>query len=358
MADKSKNLVFDDLVARLVGMFGNSLPSQIARSMIQDAWREICNTRDWSFLRRKGIVVLPASGSGILASVTKFNDIVTINDAATISYLDNIPFNLVSSMGFVGSDGIWYQILRWFSATGQLVLTEPYYGETAADVAISFNCSLIPPPLVRVYVDLQTAANAGFIPDPDFNGFISVTERGNTRRCLQVHPSSSPYPPEYRNASIPTCLYYHPSSGESSPYYDATSETGLKSDSPLFKVFPTYSGEDTLVYEAYYRSTGGTFSDDLTYGLKSLPTIIPSEMLLARAAILAGIYAQTNMAGADKLNLMRVAQSYAAIYDQALSHAILRDDNIVSKDKLRLTQNGQMQYGDMILLDNRRVIIA
>jgi len=133
---------------------------------------------------------------------------------------------------------------------------------------------------------------------------------------------------------------------------------GLKADSPLYQIYPAYNGSEILVYDVTYRSTGGEFSDDESEGIKSLPTIIPSEMVLAGAAVRVGIWASSNLAGSNKINYGQIAASYAAIYQKSFEAAVLRDDNILSKDRFGQNQTEVGYHGGLVLLDRGRVIVT
>lgn len=350
--------MFDDLVARLIAMFNQSLPQQVARSIIQDSWRAICADRDWFFLRKKGYLILPGGKSDASGTFTFGDGVVTVN-AATQTFLDAIPFNLVNAMGIVGPDGRWYQILGWYTGDLKLVLAAPYFG-TAGTQTFQIACAIVPPPLVKVYEELATGTPASFgamVPDHTFNGFISIYKTGGVKTKLEFTNSFVGFSPEQRLATEPCKLYLYPTSAEQSGLYNPDA-SGLKADSPLYQIYPTYNGSATLVYEATYRSTGGEFSDDDSEGIKSLPTIIPSEMLLSAAAVRVGIWASTNLAGSNKINYGQIAASYAAIYQKSYEAACLRDDNILSKDRFGRTQAEPLQHGGLNLLDNGSVIVT
>lgn len=358
MADKSRNLLFDDLVARLIAMFNQSLPQQVARSLIQDAWRSICADRDWSFLRKTGHLILPGGMTGASGTFTFASAKVVVN-TATQAYLDAIPFNLVASMGLIGPDGRWYQILSWYTSSATLVLSAPYFGTTVTG-AFQICCAVIPPPLTRVYVDLangEPASAGALVPDYTFNGFISIYKTGGTKTKLEFVNKTLSFSPEQRVSTEPAYLYVHPSLAEQSGFYNATGQ-GLKSDSLMYQVYPTYNGSATLVYDVIYRSTGGEFSDDDSEGVKVLPTIITSEMLLAAAAIRVGLWAATNLAGSNKIQYGQIAASYAAIYQKAYEAACLRDDNLLSKDRFGRNTIEPLAHGGLVVLDNRQVIVT
>jgi hypothetical protein len=186
---------------------------------------------------------------------------------------------------------------------------------------------------------------------------LSITEN---QRELAVKPHPLIGSAADRTGTEPCSIHPYVPGGEQSAYY-TTEELGLKADTPWFQIYPTYVGAGLKVYDVFYRTSGGEFSDDESEGVKTLPTIISSEMLLACAAVRAGIWAQTNRSGMDKVNYMQTATAYQAIYQSAYEAAVLLDDNLLSKDRFGSgidSMNSAYGSGGLILLDNRQVIVT
>lgn len=359
MIDKSKNSLFDELVARLISMFGESLPPLQARAAIQDAWTEICREREWGWLRRQGKLIVPGGMLGALGSFTLASGRVDVTNAATKTFLNSVPFNLLSALGIVAPDGRWYQIERWYDTEEVLLLQTPYFGTTSASPqTFQIACAYVPSPLVKVYEELSQGLPSDYgalRPDPSFNGWLAIT-RGN-KPSLQWFYTPLAYSPEIRLSAQPVSIHTHVALTEQSGFYDAT-HAGLKIDSMWFRIYPTYNGTEMLVYDVVYRSNGGTLSDDETEGVRVLPTIIPTAMLLAKAAMIVGVNQSLIPSTPRRLEWLRVAGAQSEIYAKFLSDAILQDDNLVSKDRLNNQSTYQLPFGAIIPLDNRQVILG
>lgn len=357
--DKSRGQLFDDIVGQLNARFGHSLPPLVARATVQSAWRAICGERDWFFLRKRGKILIPPTQENLIGTFTIGSGKVTDITGDTETYLNNIPFNLQHCLGIIGPDKRYYQILKWFPEEKILILSEPYYSSSQLFQTFRTVVAFIPAPYVKSYEELNQGVPSDFGAmriDPTFTGWVGI-EKGINSLVLKPNPREIDSSPELYITNSPQSIHPANPGTEQSPLY-ATDENSPKSDAPWFRIYPTYGGSELLVFTAKYRSSGGSFSDDPSNGVQVLPTVISSELLLSKASVMIGIWAQTNLTKETRINFLQIAASYEATYQALLGDAMNQDDSIAPKDRLGEDPIYDLSTGELILLDNRRVVIG
>jgi hypothetical protein len=117
-------MAFANLWSELLGHVPE-LDSLLAQTLINRAWKDIREARQWSWLRGFGVMVAPQNITTGTVSVTQFSKTVTLDSAANAA-LNNLNNPLITQRQFRVSQGPIYNIAGYSNGSSTLTLDRPY----------------------------------------------------------------------------------------------------------------------------------------------------------------------------------------------------------------------------------------
>lgn len=236
--------MYSDLWNELLGHVP-SLSPFLAQKFINRAWRDIRQTKQWSFQIAEGFLIVPTVITTGTVTVTQFSTTVTptasaitaLNAAGSHPLLGERQFRLAPGSRI-------YNISGYDGAT--ITLTEEYQESTASAQSYEVFRSYFKP------------------PTSDFIRFISIRDL-TTNYHIRLN-----YTQEELNRLDPQ----RSTSGD--PLYCATYRSD-SSNGPLFELWPTPSSARS--YQVLYQKRG----TDLSATTDELPAVIPDSLVLDRA---------------------------------------------------------------------------
>jgi hypothetical protein len=243
------------------------LPAPLAQTLVNRAWRDICQSRLWSFLVTEGGLSSPeVIGSGFVSVTQGSADVVAdVTATSLLSAAVTDALNpLVTRQFRVINYGPIYRIADYDGSTGTLTLDRPYIGATNATAGYQvYRCYYAP-------------------PTPDFIRYFSIIDCDNgyplnlrkypTKRELdRVDPQ--------RGSQDQACFVAHFE-------FDVVNQTVLHE----FWPHPTAVQE----FQCLYQRKGLDLSST-----NDLPPTIPVDLLMMRAKYRAYEWAEANK-GAQK----------------------------------------------------------
>jgi hypothetical protein len=335
----TRNSLLINLVSRLRQDFHNSLPPELDKAFVQEAYRELCGKRSWFGLMRTGFIILPGAGSALTAAFTQFDRVVTVT-AGFKTYLDALPLLSATRMTIIAPDARPYHIHAWYSDDSVVLLDRPYFGDTAAAGTCSVLKAYLLPPYTAINDYLKDStdtpivgASAGVREDSSFRHFISIRKSGSVQDRLYYR--STPARSHVGLNPTTTPVSIHPL-GICGPDYPGVAVDGpLFPGTPMFQLYPAYNGTATLIYECRYITTGGELSEDYASREGVLPAPFTTELLLNLARVKASAWCDANKANKPELqktNWLQHVLLYQARYDTELDRIIQQDNELWSKD--------------------------
>lgn len=263
----------------------------LAQKLVQRAWRDIRDSRFWSFQTAETTIDVPDQISSGTVTVTNGSPTVVADVTADAAWAAVGTVALSTRQIRIGSGPI-YNITAY--ATPNITLDRNYGEETAALVAYS---------VYKCY-HAEPAAN--------FLRWISVVDPINGYQ-LAVNRTK---------AEIDRRDPQRGSTGQ--PYLVASYKWDATNLAHLFELYPHPTSQRS--YRALYQSTGAAFAAQTL-----LPVIIPDEVLMERAKYYAYEWAMANSAAHPDLrgvNWMALRQQSKADYEANLFKAKKQDEEI------------------------------
>lgn len=242
---------FQQLYSGLLGYLPKLSP-QLAKTLVNQGWRDIRDSRLWSFNTRETSVLAPAILQTGTVTVTQYATTVTFN-AAAVTAINAIGLTIpVTTQQFrVGSGGPIYNITAWNSVTGVATLDRVYGEATASAQAYS------------IYKCYYPAPESGFVRWVSFYDPINAYP-------LRLHRAKSDFDkwdPQRGALGLPVYIgwYREGLSGE------------VSANLPLFEAWPHPTSQ--LAYMTLYEVRGA----DLSADTDTLPFAIPDDLVTRKA---------------------------------------------------------------------------
>jgi len=306
-------------VAKTFTNFWNELKGDVpalspfkAQDLVQRAWREVRDSRRWSFLVDSGVIYTPASVTAGTVAVSQFSASV-VGNAAAKAVWDTLILHAsgidITKRQFRVSTTPIYNINAYDPATITLTLDRMYMEASAP--ASSYE-------MLRCYVESPTS---------DFLRWESLVDPVNQfrfrKKNLHRFRTELDRIDPRRSAS-------------GTPYMMASYKA--KSDgTPMWEMYPAPTSEITYVASYSRRGT------DLAAG-DTLPAVIPDELLMSRARFLLYVWCGANesrfaeLQGTDWLRLRREED---ATYKALLTRAKSNDDELWPANWSESEEDGQ-----------------
>lgn len=292
-------MTFQQLYSGLIG-YVPKLSPQLAKQLTNQGWRDVRDSRLWSFNTRETSVLAPALTSTGTVTVTQYSNLVTFDAAATTA-INTIPLQIpVTAQQFrIGSSGgPVYSIESWNSGTGVATLDRVYAEATATGQSY------------QIYKCYYPAPEAGFVRWTSFFDPIQAYP-------LKLHWSK----PDFDRVD--------PQRGaQGNPYYVGWYRQGLASEDtskqnlPLFELWPHPVAQ--IGYMAEYEVRGA----DLSADTDTLPYAIPDDLVTRKARWRAYEWCAANAGSHPELqksNWLALMKTVNDEYDKQLKDVIRSD---------------------------------
>ncbi len=237
-------MAFLEYYNELVGLVP-ALSPIYAQTLVNRAWRDIQDSRSWSFLIEEGVLSAPASVTTGTVSISQGSKTLTPSATAITAW---------DALGAIIPIGT--RQIR-FSSTGRIYNIDSYNGATAELKETFTETSLVD----SSYTLFKCYYSA---PSSDFRRFMSVVDMVDGR-SLRLHLQKKQLDqqdPQRSTSEQPFCL----------ASYKADS-SGL----PLYELYPHPTTARN--YLALYQRQGSSLSEDTD----AIPATLPTELLMARA---------------------------------------------------------------------------
>jgi hypothetical protein len=251
-----------------------------AQRFVNRAWKDIRDSRQWSFLKTEGILFSPAVITTGVFNVTRFSNVVTAS-AAAITALNNLNNPLLTKRQIRFGSGATpvYNIAvvdAGFAGNGLLYLDRPYKEPSNSAVGYRvYRCYYGGPEVTTVAVD----GTATTTETTDLLRFNDIYNPTNARSFVGLN-----LPRELLDRRDPQRAIVG-----NIPYY----LFAYKSDSnnnPLYEMWPHPTAAQA--YLCSYQRRGIDFASDT----ETLPSAIPDDLLMERALFYACAWAAKNAA--------------------------------------------------------------
>lgn len=255
-------MTLDDAASELTGWV-SKLPPDLAKTLVNRAYRGICNARLWSFLVEGAQVFTPALLSDGTVSVTQFSDQVTGDATASAAWLAQVlstgaPFT--SRQFRVSTSGPYYSITAVdVSNPAAIILTISdgpsalgYTGTTSASASYQ---------IVRAYITP---------PSADFKKWISV------------YDPASGYPLVINKQQADINRKDPLRSSQGQPFWVANYRTD-SSGQPMFELWPTSTFEKA--FAVLYEKRGVNLAST-----ESFPGVLTEQLVISKALVEAGMW--------------------------------------------------------------------
>lgn len=312
----------------------NSIPDLspfLAKRLVNRAWKDIRDSRQWSFLKSEGFLYSPqVINSGSLL-VTQFSNVVVANATAILA-LDGLSNPILTKRQIRFGSGATpiYNISvvsPTFSSDGLLYLDRPYMEATNA--AIGFQCyrCYYGPPQVTTVADDGSSVT---IETPDFLRYDDIYNPSNSRWFVMP-----PLAREILDRKDP-----QRSTTGNIPFYIFAYKS--INNIPYYEMWP--HPFSSAAYSCSYQRRGIDFASDS----ETLPTVIADELLLERAMFYACGWASANVGNNPKLkgvNWLMKQQAHKSYYSN-------RDNR--NPGLLEIAQiNDEELYPQQLVVDTR-----
>jgi hypothetical protein len=241
------------------------LPVTLAKRLVNRAWRDIQDSRQWSFLKGEGHLYSPAIVTSGTFDCLKFNSTVTANPTAiaAISGMSNPDATLRQIRFGTGPNSV-YNIQALdpdFTNNGVLYLDRPYLETTNPTATYKVYRCYYGPPLVLTY-DSQN--NSTLAEVTDFLRYNDIYNPVNSRWFVlpvKQREELDNRDPQRAVFGIPYSLYAYK----------------YVNNVPYFEMWP--HPRDAVAYICSYQRRATEFSSDAS----TLPIPIPDELLMERS---------------------------------------------------------------------------
>lgn len=253
------------------------MPPGLARILVNRAWRDICDSRLWSFLVEDAQIFTPALLDDGTVSVTQFSSTVTGDATASAAWLPqvlNTGASFVKRQFRVSTSGPIYDITAVdVSNPAAIVLTITlgtnaigYTGETDTDASYQiYKCYVEPP--AEDFLRWVT------FYDPSSGYWLKVNKQRQELDRMDPLRSS-----------------------QGQPYIVASfkANSAATGRAPRFELWPSPSYEKA--YSTLYQRRGAELVDD-----EELPLAIPSALVVWRSLATAGMWGIANQGAMPEL---------------------------------------------------------
>ncbi len=299
---------FEQVWKELLGQVKH-LDPYAAQKFANRAYSDICDRREWGFLRVRGVLQCPAVISTGTVSVTQYSDDITFSVAASL-VLDATN-NPAITLRQLKVGGLPYNILE-YAPGGAANLDRPYQEATNATA---------PYELLRCYFTAPSDDFVRFISIQDFTFTKTIkTGSGFTQTWLDhVDPQRS-------------------NAGE--PLYLCTGHVD-SAGNPTFEMWPHPTSAQS--YVCTYRKRGAELTNTDT-----LPPAMPVDLVIARAKYRAYEWAEANKgthASLQKTNWFGLMAAAQVEYSDLLKQAI-KQDREAFPDSLILQRTNHTMDGE------------
>jgi hypothetical protein len=288
---------YNEFANELMG-YVPSLSFLLAQKAVNRAWRDIKESRLWSFLVVEGVITVPSAISTGSVSVTQYSNSFTMN-ATAITALAGLNNPVITFRQIRIGQGPVYSITTYDDVSGIGTFDKVYMESTSG--AASFNC----------YQCYYPA------PVTDFLRWITITD-----------PTISTYfKLRWDRARLDKMDPQRTSTG--TPYALVPFKTNATTGVPLFEMWPHPQTAVGLL--TMYQRRGVDFSA----GSDSLPPQIPDDMLMTRARIKAYEWAIANVGRYPELrgvSWVFVMQEAQAEYAKQLQKCHIQDEETFSQN--------------------------
>jgi hypothetical protein len=248
----------------------NSIPNLsifLSQRFINRAWRDIQDSRQWSFLKGEGLLYSPLLITTGTFSITQYSNIVTAS-ASAITALTGLANPVITKRQIrfgSGSTPIYNiaVIHASFASNGILYLDRPYKETTSATSTYRLYRAYYGPPEITTVATNGTATTT---ETTDFLRFNDIYNPTNSRYFAALHLAR-----EILDRRDP-----QRSTTGNIPYYLFAYKTD-SNNQPMFEMWP--HPLNAQAYPCSYQKRGTDFTSDTT----TLPNVIPDELLMERA---------------------------------------------------------------------------
>lgn len=267
----------------LIGLVDGIDPFSAIKA-VNRAFRDISESREWGFLRARGVVKVPNAVSTGTVNLTQNSESIQFDtDAAAVLDVFGLNPSVAQCQIKITTQGGPYSIID-YQPGGAATLDRAYQEDT--DAASSYT-------LLRCYVS----------PPSDFLRFISIND------ALRAKPIR--FGPRWTQQTLDRIDPQR--SDTSEPYVFATYVYG-EDDHTQYEIWPHPTVEQVFLLE--YRKRGVREDLDTT---GSLPDAISSDLLLARAKFRAYEFGASKATSAAKSSVfMALMREAKASYDEQL----------------------------------------
>lgn len=277
------------------------LSPQLAQTLVNQAWKDVKDSRLWSFLRGYTMLEAPALIDAGTASVTQYSTSVTL-DATASTAVTGLSNPVLTLRQFRQSGGTIYNITAAdFTAPAAVVLTldQPFQSSTNATASYQiYRCYYSP-------------------PSSDFKRWESIIDPTNAYQFTDVNWTRKEV-----DAADPQ------RSSQGMPYYMATygmMTIGGDAYVPAYEMWPH------PVYQIGYPAAYEKAGTDFTSGSGTLPEQISRETVSFRARYLAYEWATANTGRHQELqgtNWLALRSSVNRDYMESLASDERNDEEI------------------------------
>ncbi len=242
---------YSDQASELVGTLPGLSPF-LAETYITKAWRDVCNSRLWSFLMVEGAIVLPAQITAGSVTVTQFGTTVTCNAAATTAltpYLAGTP--LLTQMQFRANGGSIYNILVASGSPLVLTLDRPFVELGGAGLQYQ---------VYRCYITAPSSDFLRWESLDDFQFGYAITGDRLSRSRMEFDRRDP------QRQSVGQAYFLGENKGQTA-------------STPFWELWPGPTSGQTFI--ATYRSKG--LAPDFSTPSSAQPPIIPDQLIGFRA---------------------------------------------------------------------------
>ena len=307
------------LASELVGWLPK-LPPGLARTLVNRAWRDICDARLWSFLAQDAQVYSPALLSDGTVSVTQFSSQVTLDATASAVVLPqvlNTGAPMLTRQFRVSAAGPIYDITAIDTANPAAIVLTIALGANP----VGYAGTTAPAASYQIYKCYYDA------PETDFLKWVSFYDP-SSGYWLKINKQQRDL-----NRTDPL------RSSQGQPYVVASFKAGSAADGrpPRFELWPSPTFEKA--YTTLYQRRGAELEDD-----EELPAAVPSGLVVWKALAHGGMWGLANqgtmpeLRGVDWRYFISHGQEN---YDKMLPGVKKTDEETYSQLLIRITNRSQ-----------------
>lgn len=229
------------------------LDPNLAKNMVQRAWRDIRDQWHWSFLQSKGSLYSPAVIATGTVSVTQYSSNFTMDAAAIVAIAATGLSNPIITKRQIRLGQQWLSIATYDDITGIGTFDDLYYGSTNATSGYQIYRCYYGPPLNELGAEVT-----------DFMTYRSIYNPTRAEYFNPIHGQQ-----EFLNVKDPYRIM------QGSPFSLYSYRTDSQNQ-PLFEMYPHPT--NALFYPVIFQRRGLEMTTT-----EQLPPTIPDQLLLEYA---------------------------------------------------------------------------